>query len=409
MKNKSAESEKKNTLIFTTTFPTFLERDATPPFVYELSRRLAQKEDFQFIVLTPFRKNTKVFEERDGLKIYRFKYGFTSLCEGAIVPNLKKNKLLYFQVPFFFFFSFLNLAKVVKKEKIDIIHAHWIIPQGFISILYKKFFKKNNIKILCTSHGGDIFGLQNPLMKKIKKWTLNNVDTLTVVSNAIKEEAKKLKIRDDLPIEVIPMGVDTNLFNPNQYDSKIKEKFNIKGPFLLFVGRLAEKKGVRYLIEAMPKVAQKYPEAKLLIIGSGPLENELKNQVKDLGLENNVIFTGAMPNKELPKYYATADIFIGPSVVAKGGDREGLPVTYMEAMASGCWVVGTDLPGNKDIIQNDVNGCLVRQKDSQDLNDKILTVLDRQKIDRDKILNSIIHTFSWDIITDKYYAILEKL
>jgi len=159
----------KNILVFTSTFPTFIEGDATPPFVYELSKRLAQKEGFHIVVLTPFRKGSKVFEERDGLRIYRFKYGFTSLCEGGILPNLKKNKFLFFQVPFFLFFAFVNLAKIVKKEKIDIIHAHWIIPQGFISVLYKKLFRKKELKIICTSHGSDLFGLQNPFMKKIKK------------------------------------------------------------------------------------------------------------------------------------------------------------------------------------------------------------------------------------------------
>jgi glycosyltransferase involved in cell wall biosynthesis len=399
----------RNILVFTTTFPTFLEGDGTPPFVYELSKRLAEKEDINIIVLTPFRKKTKVFEERDGLKIYRFKYGFTSLCEGAILPNLKKNKFLYFQIPFLFLFSIINLAKVIKKENINIIHAHWIIPQGFIAVLYKKLFRKKSLKIICTSHGGDIFGLQNSLMKKIKRWTLNNIDGLTVVSNAIKDEVQKLNIRKDLPIEVISMGVDTELFNPDKYDPKIKEKYNIKGPFLLFVGRLVEKKGVKYLIDAIPKVIEKYPETKLLIVGSGPLENELKTQVKNLNLEKNIIFTGAIPNNELPRYYATADIFIGPSIITKGGDREGLPVTYLEAMSSGCIVIGTDLLGNKDVIKEGINGYVIKQKNSKDIEDKILEILGNKtkKIEQKMVLDFIRGNFSWNIISKKYSEILK--
>ncbi|MCM8787749.1 MAG: glycosyltransferase family 4 protein [Candidatus Omnitrophica bacterium] len=397
----------KNILVFTTTFPTFLKKDGTPPFVYELSKRLAQKEDLNIVVLTPYRKGTKTFEQRDGLKIYRFKYGFTHLCEGGILPNLKNNKLLYFQVPFLFFFAFLNLKKIIKKEKINTIHAHWIVPQGFIAVFYKKIFRKRNFKIICTSHGGDIFGLQGWLMRKIKKWTLNNVDILTVVSNAIKEEVKKLKVRNDLPIKVIPMGVDDKLFNPDKYDPKIKGKYNIKGPFLIFVGRLVEKKGVKYLIEAMPEVVKKYPETKLLIIGSGPLEDGLKAQVKNLNLEKNIIFTGAIPNYELPKYYATADIFIGPSVITKGGDREGLPVTYLEAMASGCIVIGTDLLGNRDVIIDGVNGYFVRQKNSKDIVEKILASLYNKKINQKQVLSIIKNNFSWKIITNKYLEILK--
>ena len=262
---------KKRILVTTTTFPSFLENDSTPPFVYELSKRLAKKEDLEIIVSTPYVKNSKEYEEKDDLKIYRYKYGFTALRDGAILPNIKKNKLLIFQVPFFIFFSFLSVIKLIKKEKIDIIHAHWIIPQGFLAVLYKKLFRKKNLKIICTVHGGDIFSLRNWFFTKIKKWTLNNTNEITVVSEEIKEEVKKIEIpplsKGVRGIFTAPMGVDENVFSPDKYDENIKKKYNITGPFLLFVGRLAEKKGVRYAIAAMPAVFKRYPNAKFLIVG----------------------------------------------------------------------------------------------------------------------------------------------
>ena len=402
----------KNILVFTTTFPTFLEKDGTPPFVYELSKRLAQKGDLNIVVLTPFRRGAKIFEEREKLRIYRFKYGFTSLCEGGILPNLKKNKFLFSQVPFLLFFAFANLARIVKKEKIDIIHAHWIIPQGFLAVLYKKIFRKKSLKIICTSHGGDIFGLQSSLMKKIKKWTLNNIDVLTVVSNAIKGEVKKLKVRENLPIEVIPMGVDEKLFNPNKRNPKIKEKYNIKSPFLLFVGRLVEKKGVKYLIDAMPEVIQKYPETKLLIVGSGSLENELKNQVKNLNLEKNIIFTGAIPNNELPRYYATADIFIGPSIVAESGDAEGFGLVFAEALMSKTCVISSNLKTISDIVKNEITGLQVNVKNKEEFSNTMITLIGNKE-KREKLAengcNFVKNNFSWDIITDKYYKLLDKI
>lgn len=402
---------KENILVFTSTFPIFLKGDGTPPFVYELSKRLAEREDFRIIVLTPFRKRTKPFEERERLKIYRFRYGFTALCERGILPNLKKNKFLFFQIPFLFFFAFINLAKIVKKEKINIIHAHWIVPQGFMAVLYKKIFRKRNLKIICTSHGGDIFGLQNSFAKKIKKWTLDNVDILTVVSNAIKDEVKKLNVREDLPIKIIPMGVDTELFNPNKYDPKIKEKYDIKGPFLLFVGRLAEKKGVRYLIEAMPEVIQRYPEAKLLIVGFGPLEDELKTQVKNLNLEKNIIFTGAISNNELPKYYATADIFIGPSIVTKSGDAEGFGLVFAEALMSKTCVISSDLKAISDIVKNKETGIQVDVKNLKIFGRKIIELIENVK-ERERLTengyNFVKNNFTCDIISSKYYKILEE-
>jgi len=402
----------KKILVTTTTFPTFLEGDGTPPFVYELSRRLAKKEDIHVTVLAPFRKKTKIFEERDNLKIHRFKYGFTALCEGGILPNLKQNKFLFFQTPFLFLFSFINLAKIIKKEKISIIYAHWIIPQGFIAILYKKIFKNRNLKIVCTSHGGDIFGLQNSLMKKVKRWTLNNIDKLTVVSNAIKDEVQKLDIREDLPIEVIPMGVDDKKFNSNQYDERIKGRYGIKGPSLLFVGRLAEKKGVKYLIDAMPAVIQEHPKTKLLIVGSGPLENELKKQTKNLSLENNVIFTGAIPNNKLPNYYATADVFIGPSIVAKGGDAEGFGLVFVEALMSKTCVIASDFKAISDIIKNGDTGIQIDVKNIELFSKKIIELLkDQEKRKRlaENGYGFVKNNFSWDVIRDKYYKILKNI
>jgi len=248
--------------------------------------------------------------------------------------------------------------------------------------------------------------LQNPFMKKIKRWTLNNVDRLTVVSNAIKEEVKKLDTRDNLPIEVIPMGVDAELFNPDKYDSKIKEKYGIEGSFLLFVGRLAEKKGVKYLIDAMPAVIQEHPKTKLLIVGSGSLENELKKQIKNLNLENNVIFTGAIPNNELPSYYATADIFIGPSII------EGFGLVFVEALMSKTCVITSDFKAISDIIKNGDTGIQIDVKNIELFSKKIIELLkDQEKRKRlaENGYSFVKNNFSWDVIRDKYYKILKNI
>ncbi|MEJ2331604.1 MAG: glycosyltransferase, partial [Desulfobulbaceae bacterium] len=86
---------------------------------------------------------------------------------------------------------------------------------------------------------------------------------------------------------------------------------------------------------------------------------------QNLSISNNVIFTGAIPNNELPAYFATADIFIGPSIKAEGGDTEGFGLTFVEATMSGCIVVGTDVGGIPDIIQEGETGFLVQERDSK--------------------------------------------
>jgi len=391
----------KKILAITTTFPRWQE-DTEPPFVFDLEKRLTK--DFEVFILAPHFSGAEKFEEMDGLKINRFQYFWPAkwqkLCyQGGILSNIRRSKLLIFQVPFLIIFELFAIRKIIKKEKIKLIHAHWIIPQGFTAVLYKKIFREKNLKIICTSHGSDILRVKNPIMNKIKKWVLNNIDKLTAVSNAIKNEAKKLNIKENLPIEVIPMGVDDKVFNPICSDEKIKEKYNIDGPFLLMVGRLVEEKGVRYLIEAMPEVIQRHPKTKLLIAGFGSRKKFLEREVKELNLEKNVIFIGAVPNIKLPVFYATADIFIGPSL------SEGFGLVFVEALFSKTCAISSKHKGISDIVRNGKTGIQVDVKSRELFSKKIIELIeDKEK--REKLARNghdfVKNNYSWDIIAAKY-------
>lgn len=386
---------KKKLLVFASTFPRW-KNDTIPPFVYELSKRLTA--DFDVHVLVPNYPGAKKEEIMDKMKVHRFRYFFrkyeTLAGSGGILPTLKKSKWNYLKVPFFLLGEYFALKRAINEIQPNVIHAHWIIPQGFVTSLLPRKYK---VPFVVTTHGGDIFGLQGKVPTAMKRHTLRNAKRITVVSNAIKDEILK-KIDNKLKIEVIPMGVDSKLFSPKKKDNSIKIKYKIGGPFLLFVGRLAEKKGVKYLIDAMPEVVNNFPKAKLMIIGTGDLEKELKDQAKKLKIEKNIIFTGAIQNKDLPKYYATADIFVGPSVIAKGGDREGLPVTLMEAMASGCVVIASDLEGNKDIIEDGKNGFLVKQESSKDISNTVLKALSKKT----KFSSEEINKFDWKVVSKRF-------
>jgi|SRR3989344_8754605 len=398
---------KKKLLVMASTFPRW-KNDTNPPFVYELSKRLTDK--FDVYVLAPHYPGSNNYEIMEGIKVYRFRYFFGRYeklaCSGGILPLLKKNKFYWFIVPFFLLSEFLALRKLTKKIKPDIVHAHWIIPQGFIAALNKKLMGTDYI---VTTLGGDLFGLQGKIPTIIKNFSLKNAKEITVVSNAMKNEILN-KINPNLNIKVIPMGVDSNLFNPNKKDNFIKKKYNINGPFLLFVGRLTEKKGAIYLIEAMPHIIKEFPKTKLIMIGNGELEKELKVLTSKLGLEKNIIFIGAVQYKELPKYYATADIFIGPSIITKEGDREGLPVTLIESMFSGNVTIATDLEGNKDIIKNNKNGFLIKQNNPKEIEKIVLRLLKINSLFKKIKQNSrisILKKYNWKIIVNSFIGDLK--
>ncbi len=399
---------KKKLLVTTSTFPRW-ENDTDPPFVYELSRRLANS--FDITVLAPNYPGALTREEMSGIQVHRFRYFFKKLeilagSEG-ILPTLKKNVSFNLLVPFFLLGEFLALVKLTRKIKPDIIHAHWILPQGFIAALAKKI---TGVPFVVTTHGGDIYGLQGKFATALKRYALHNAAHVTVVSKDIQQTIIK-KFGKNILTGVISMGVDSQLFHPDKKDLSLREKNKISGPFLLFVGRLTEKKGVRYLIEAMVSVLKNSPETKLMLIGTGELHHELSRLVVSLGLQENVIFTGAIPNNELPKYFATADIFIGPSIQAEGGDTEGLGLTFVEAGMSGCIVIGTDVGGIGDIIEHGKTGFLIKEKDSKAIADVLVSILgDKQKLAgiRENARKKMVSQFDWQSIADQYAVLLKS-
>jgi glycosyltransferase involved in cell wall biosynthesis len=362
-------------LVLTSTFPRW-DKDTDPPFVYELSRHLTGT--FDVTVHTPHYPGSKTKETMDGIYVHRFRYFFAPFERLAgttgILPTLHHNNFYYGLVPFFLLAQFFSLLLLVRRNRPDIIHAHWILPQGFVAVLVRIF---SGVPVVLTAHGADVFGLQGLLLDSVKRFTLKRVQGVTVVSRALAEAVSDL-IPLNIHPQVIPMGVDSTVFSPGHKDESIKKLYDIKGVLLIYVGRLTEKKGVTYLIEAMGLLHNDISEGKLLIIGSGELEGSLRKQVAALNLNNQIEFVGSLTNKELPAYYASADIFIGPSIEAKNGDKEGFGLTFVEAAMSGCLVIGTNVGGIGDIIQDNETGFLLPAKNAKALAKKIIHAVEHE-------------------------------
>ncbi len=402
-------TKKPKLLVVTSTFPRW-ENDTDPPFVYELSRRLS--DTFAVTVHTPHYPDAEIKEVMNGIKVHRFRYFFSPFEKLAgsigILPTLRRNKLYYGLIPFFLLAQFFSLLVLVRKIRPDIIHAHWLIPQGFVAILVQLF---SGIPVLVTAHGADIFGLQGTLYKMLKRFTLRRAQGCTVVSQALSKAVIESFLPDFQP-QIIPMGVDSKLFSPGHKNDFLKEKFAINGPFLLYVGRLTEKKGVRYLIDAMALVLRNNSEPKLLIVGSGELEEDLKQQVIKLGLSDHIQFVGSVPNRDLPGYYATADMYIGPSIAAKSGDTEGFGLTFVEAAMSGCLVIASDIGGIRDIIQDNKTGFLVDSLNTHLFAQKIRYVMNHQNMleeVRKEARHRCIEKFDWKVIAGRYVELFEQL
>ena len=153
----------KTTLVLASTFPRW-KNDTTPSFVYELSSRLAEKGS-KIIVLAPHAYNSKKEEKMENLYIHRFQYfipkKFQKLAYGAgIIPNAKSSFAAKLNIPFFLLSEYLATKKLINKYNPEIIHAHWLIPQGIISA----YLKNNKTKLIVSVHGSDLFPLKNYLL-----------------------------------------------------------------------------------------------------------------------------------------------------------------------------------------------------------------------------------------------------
>ena len=159
-------------------------------------------------------------------------------------------------------------------------------------------------------------------------------------------------------------------------------------------------------------MTKRFPETILLIAGDGPEKNKIKKQISELDINKNVIFAGKISNKDLPPYYATADVFVGPSIITKKGDTEGLGVVFLEALASGTCVIGSNVGGIPDIIKNNKTGLLVKEKNSKELGEAIIKVLSDAKL-RFKLAkqghNYVKDRFSWKNVSKKFNGIIREI
>lgn len=385
----------KTLLITASTFPRW-EGDTEPRFILDYAK--AMTKYYKVLVLVPMAPGAASYEELEGVSVLRYRYfpikSLETLCyPGAIVPRIKEKKLRVLLVPFLLFGLWRSLKKLTKK--VDIVHAHWLIPQGLIQSGFK------NVPYILTGHGGDVTSLNFEPVSSMKKKAMKRAGAITVVSKALKEYTDRFYPNDKTSI--IPMGCDTHAFSPNSRREDFYKQNGKKA--ILFVGRLAEKKGVTYLIEAMKAI----DGAVLYIAGKGNLEESLKKQA--VGLGEQVVFLGPKTHSELPQIYASADVFVAPSVTAADGDKEGFGLVIIEAMASGVPVVASNSGGIPDIITDGENGLLCEEKNPSALAGAINRVLSDEGL-REKLIKNGYDTaesYSYERIAERYHKIIEDV
>jgi len=316
--------------------------------------------------------------------------------KGISVPFLPDNILI---PP-----NLIGLKRILKRERFDIVHGHHAFtPTSLLSVSLAKVL---DIPTVLTNHSISFWyssGVWTPVSYFLFPYRryINKADKIIAVSNAAADFIRHFA--DGKKVMVIPNAVDETFFDDNSNG----ESFRMgRGSTIIYVGRLSHRKGLHVLISAMKLVVEKIPNARLLIVGNGHARGFVEILVKMLGLEKNVKLLGFANREGIKLLYKTSGVFVLPSIYG-----ESFGIVLLEAMASGVPVVATDTGGISEVVKDGYTGLLVERRDSVELADAILKVLNNSNLSKKLVRNAgkEVRKYRSSIITKKIEGVYEEL
>ena len=313
---------------------------------------------------------------------------------GSEVEILDKPDKLDFSASF-------KLAKILRKRKIALIHTH-NTGAYIYGVIAAKLAGVS--AIVHTEHGRN-FPDKKRLMCAEKLLSIF-AHRIVVVSEALKDDLIRFEKISSDKIKVIPNGVNLDLFKPLPSETIQKKRFELglkKDDYVIGnIGRLALVKDQANLMQAFSLICDKIPQAKLIIVGDGPLKSNLKLKVENLKLKDKVKLLGE--RKDIPELLNVFDLFVLPS------KNEGISLSLLEAMATSKPIIATAVGGNKEIIDNDQNGCLVSANSPQELAREIIYLHDnpqKAKTMANLAYAKVCNRYSSIKMADEYQKIYE--
>ncbi len=367
-------------------------------------------------------ETTKRIQTESDITVYSgTKAGFKkpSSMDGVRFVPCYSTDILFPVDNWFFNRSLIQKAKAINA---DVYEAHAVSGYGFPESLKKLRIKKPFIH---TIHGvlADEFEqakkngypsirgrAANYFMEKLSKLeeeTAKDATLVVTISNYSLEKIQKYYGIERSKVRIVPNGVDIEKFKP--MDNKaVRRQFGLGNEAcVLFVGSLIPRKGLGFLVEAAKKVVKDQHDTKFLIVGDGPLRNQLSDSLKSANLSSNFKFIGNLKEEMLPKVYNCADVFVLPSI------QEGQGIVLLEAQASGKPVVAFDIGGVNETVQNKETGLLVNSGNANALADALLKLLTDKDL-REKMGSNgqlfVSKNYTWELCSQKMLKVyLEAL
>jgi len=284
----------------------------------------------------------------DSLKAKGF-WGLLNETEEVLPGVFQKLELLR-QEKFRYLYQGLELAKIVKLQKIEHLHSHFASSATNVARISSHF---SNVPFSFTAHAKDIFH-ENTDFRDLQT-KLRDASAVVTVSDYNFNYLHRTFGSYANSVRRIYNGMDLKKL--------LYRKPENRKPNIITIGRLIEKKGLDVLIDACAILAKKDLEFNCRIIGKGDLEPQLQAQINENQLQDKVELAGAIPRREVIESFYNAAVFAAPAIIAQDGNRDGLPTTLLESMALGTPCVATDVTGIPEIITDKVTGLSVEQND----------------------------------------------
>ncbi|MDX1734898.1 MAG: glycosyltransferase, exosortase A system-associated [Halioglobus sp.] len=280
-----------------------------------------------------------------------------------------------------------RLMEVARAERPDVIHAHSPALNGAAAIRVGRALKipvvyevRGFWEDAAVSHGTSAeWGLRYRMTRALETWVLKRADQVTCICDGIRSDL----IARGIPLEkitIIANAVDAGRFQPvTGRDERIEQTYGLAGKKVIaFIGSFYDYEGLDLLVEAMPRLMRERPDVRLLLVGGGQVEAQLREQVARLGIKDKVVMTGRVPHEEVESYYSVTDILVYPRKSMRLTDLV-TPLKPLEAMAQKSMFLASDVGGHRELVRDGVTGTLFRADDLDDLVNSLLRLLDEEE------------------------------
>lgn len=383
-------------LVLTSCYPRNQE-DLAGIFLRYMAEGLVRRGVAVHILAPAFQRGGSSVE--GGVLVHRFRYlpsRLQKLAYGSgILSNLKRSPWLWLEVPFFIIMMSCCLLRLLWRERPNLIHAHWVLPQGLVAVWAKLFY---TAPVITTAHGSDVFALRGRLFDVLRRFVLRRSDAWTSNSHATADAVGE---QPSLPRpHILPMGVDVQRFQSG-LRAKLRQGLPDDECVLLFIGRLVEQKGLANLLQALSLLPSTLRDrTSLWVVGDGQDRVRLEQYAQRLGIDAKVHFWGHVGNDLLPDFYAAADLFVAPS-----GSAEGQGIVISEAFAARLCVLATRVGGIREVVEDHYTGILVEPRNPQKLASALEALLGNPKLRKELANNAFARVkkhYDWEEITNQF-------